>query len=287
MNATRILIVGGHGQLGRALQLQYPEATALGSDQFDITNPAAYTSIDWKNFDVVINAAAMTAVDKAEEPEGRILAWKQNADAVRHLVRTANQHALTLVHVSSDYVFDGSKSPHTEDEALSPLGVYGQSKAAGDLVASLATKHYIVRTSWVIGDGNNFVRIMQSLADKGIKPTVVSDQVGRLTFTSTLSRGIKHLLDTDSPHGVYNITNDGSAASWSGIAKLVFEKQGKSADDVTPVTTEAYYAGKPYIAPRPRASELSLEKIKSTGFILENWRDLLDTYINDSEGDNR
>ncbi|KEP73911.1 dTDP-4-dehydrorhamnose reductase, partial [Microbacterium sp. SUBG005] len=101
------------------------------------------------------------------------------------LARIATANGITLVHVSSDYVFDGTKDgAYTHDDALAPLGVYGQTKAAGDALVSVVPRHYIVRTSWVIGDGNNFVRTMASLAERGIDPRVVDDQVGRLTFTS-------------------------------------------------------------------------------------------------------
>ncbi len=103
------------------------------------------------------------------------------------------------MHVSTDYVFDGTAEVHTEDEPFSPLGVYGQTKAAGDALVATLSRHWIVRTSWVIGDGNNFVRTMASLADKGVSPSVVGDQYGRLTFTTDLAAGIVHLITTDAP----------------------------------------------------------------------------------------
>jgi len=124
---------------------------------------------------------------------------------------------VTLVHISSDYVFDGTIANHLETERFSPLGVYGQTKAAGDLVITSSKRSYIVRSSWVIGDGNNFVRTMRSLAEKGVKPSVVNDQIGRLTFTSDLAKGIKHLVSGHLPnttshiqYGTYNLTGDGA-----------------------------------------------------------------------------
>ena len=116
-------------------------------------------------------------------PRGAGRAWAANAAAPATLARLAAEHGFTLVHYSTEYVFDGTVEPHTEDEPLSPLGVYAQTKAAGDIAVAAAPRHYVLRTSWVIGDGKNFVRTMQPLAANGVSPTVVDDQVGRLTFT--------------------------------------------------------------------------------------------------------
>jgi dTDP-4-dehydrorhamnose 3,5-epimerase len=187
------------------------------------------------------------------------------------------------VHVSTDYVFNGTKTPHTEDEPLTPLGVYGQSKAAGDIAASLTPKHYILRTSWVIGDGPNFVRIMTGLAAKNISPKVVSDQIGRLTFTDTLVNAVDHLLTNKVEFGTYNLSNDGTPASWAEISQAIFKELGRDDLAVTPVTTEEYFAGKPNIAPRPLKSELDLSKIKSTGLKLNDWRDDLHAYIQNEQ----
>ncbi len=172
------------------------------------------------------------------------------------------------MHVSSDYVFDGTKDgAYTEDDPVAPLGVYGQTKAAGDAIVATVPKHYIIRTSWVIGDGNNFVRTMANLAERGINPTVVADQTGRLTFTDDIAAGIRHLLDTQAPVGIYNLTGDGEPTTWADIAKQVYELSGHDPARVTAVTTDAYYAGNPGpIAPRPRNSVLDLARIESTGF---------------------
>ena len=153
------------------------------------------TAFPWHDYQLVLNAAAYTAVDKAETEEGRAAAWAANASAPAALARIATEHRLTLVHYSTDYVFDGTAEVHTEDEHYSPLGVYAQTKAAGDIAVATTPRHYIVRTSWVIGDGHNFVRTMQRLAADGVSPTVVHDQVGRLTFTPDLSRATRHLVD--------------------------------------------------------------------------------------------
>ena len=132
--------------------------------------------------------------------------------------------------MSSDYVFDGTVELHTEEEPFSPLGVYGQTKAAGDALVSTLPRHYIVRTSWVIGDGNNFVKTMASLADRGIEPGVVDDQYGRLTFTDDLAAGIAHLVGTDAPFGTYNLSSDGPVQTWADIARDVFAARGRPAE---------------------------------------------------------
>ncbi|MGY5766697.1 SDR family oxidoreductase, partial [Brachybacterium sp. DNPG3] len=121
-------------------------------------------------------------------------AWAVNVTGVGALVAAARSQGAVFVQVSSDYVFDGTVDSHMEDEALSPLGVYGQSKAAGDQLVATLPEHYVVRTSWVVGEGGNFVATMARLAEKGVDPSVVDDQVGRLTFADDLAAGIEHLL---------------------------------------------------------------------------------------------
>ena len=275
----KILIVGANGQLGRALQAAFPGAECVDRDSLDISSPDVFTARRWRDYGVILNAAAYTAVDLAETPGGRRDCWLANATAVANIAKIAADHTITLVHISSDYVFDGTAAEHTEDEPFTPLSVYGQSKAAGDIAASTAPRHYIARTSWVIGDGNNFVRTMANLAKQGIKPSVVSDQIGRLTFTQDLAAGIKHLFDTNAPFGTYNIANGGEPASWADIAKEVYERSGKPASDVTPVTTTQYYEGKEGIAPRPLQSTLNLDKIKATGYTPRDWKPALLEYL--------
>jgi len=275
----KTIIIGANGQLGRALQKIFPDAECVDRDTFDMSDPAIISGRRWRDYGLILNAAAYTAVDLAETPEGRKDSWLANAIALTNLARIAINNNLTLVHVSSDYVFDGTNELHTETEDLAPLSVYGQSKAAGDLVVGTVPRHYIVRTSWVIGDGKNFVLTMKALAEKDTKPSVVSDQVGRLTFTKDLAAAISHLLSTNSPYGTYNLSNDGESASWADIAKEVYEFVGKSRDDVTPVTTAEYYEGKEGIAPRPLQSTLNLDKIKATGFTPREWKQALREYL--------
>lgn len=279
MDSSRLLIIGANGQLGTALKAQYPDAQTVDIDDLDITNQASVDAFDWSNIDIVLNAAAYTNVDGAETVEGRLAAWKVNAQATKYLTHAFWEHQLkAFVHISTDYVFDGSQENHNEQEAFAPLSVYGASKAAGDLLVSQIDKHYILRTSWVIGEGKNFVRTMLDLGKKGVEPTVVNDQIGRLTFTSELVRAIDHLLTTEAPFGTYNVTNSGDPASWADITREIFRDAGYKLN-VTNTTTNEYFQGKLGIAPRPLHSTLDLRKIKATGFSPQDWRDDLAHYI--------
>jgi dTDP-4-dehydrorhamnose 3,5-epimerase/reductase len=279
MKAKKVLVTGSNGQLGKALRQVFPEAEFTTREDFDLSSPDLTQARNWRQYDAIINAAAYTAVDTAETPEGRKAAWETNATAVANLGKIATKYDITLVHVSSDYVFDGTSPVHTEDEQFSPLGVYGQTKTAGDIAASQVPKHYTVRTSWVVGEGNNFVRTMKSLADRDIKPSVVNDQIGRLSFTSDIAKGISHLLSTKAPYGTYNLSNSGEPASWADIARKVYELSGKSADDVTGVSTAEYFAGKENIAPRPLQSTLNIDKITEMGYTPEDWEIALRDYL--------
>ena len=235
-------------------------------------------------------------MDRAETPEGRVDCWEANATGPALLARACAEHGITLVHVSSDYVFDGTRELHAEDEPLSPLGVYGQSKAAGDLAVAGCPRHYIVRSSWVIGDGGNFVRTMMGLSDRCADPddaldqvTVLNDQLGRLTFTRDMAEGILWLLgyrggdvEPSEPceHGTYNLTGSGEPASWADVARRVFDLRNGNGGRVAPVSTAGYYAGaKGPVSPRPKCSALDLSKIQATGFEPIGWMQGLDGYV--------
>lgn len=280
----KTLVLGANGQLGRALRARFGDAAHLEyatRTDLDVTADGLDTARRWRDYDTIINASAYTAVDKAETPEGRTHAWAANATAVASLARIATAHGITLVHVSSDYVFDGTKTgAYTETDVPTPLGVYGQTKAAGDVAAATVPRHYIIRTSWVIGDGNNFVRTMASLAERGIDPKVVNDQTGRLTFTTTIASAIEHLLNTNAPYGVYNVTNTGEPTTWADIARTVFHLTGHDPNRITGVTTQEYFANATGpIAPRPSNSMLALDKLTRTGFLPAASLDALADYL--------
>lgn len=268
MRPLRTLVLGAGGQLGRALTRLLPDAIAATRDDLDLGDPASVAAFDFSGVDTVINAAAFTAVDLAETPEGRREAWATNATGLARLAAVCREHRLRLVHVSSDYVFDGETAEHTEDEPVSPLGVYGQTKATGDLLAATVERHWIVRTSWVIGDGRNFVDTMARLARTGVSPRVVNDQFGRLTFCQDLAAGIVHLLTSNAAPGTYHLTNSGPVTSWADIAARVFDLCGRDPSEVIGVSSAEYAAGQTTgtTAPRPTHSALALGKITSTGF---------------------
>lgn len=265
------LILGAGGQLGRALSAALPTATALTRAEFDLADPR---DLDWSAYDTVFNAAAYTAVDRAERD--RAAAWAANAVGPATLARLAERHGFRLVHVSSEYVFDGTHDgPIPESAPFSPLSAYGASKAAGDV--AVGPGHWIVRPTWVIGDGANFARTMRGLAERGISPTVVADQIGRPTLASDLAAGILALLDTEP--GTYHLTNSGDPVSWAEVARVVFSLSSRAPEDVTDTTTAEYFADKPEAAPRPLNSVLDLSKAEKAGVTLPDWRSSLEEYL--------
>ena len=280
----KILVLGAAGQLGLALRARLGDAAHIEyatRAEIDVTAPGLASARRWRDYGTIINAAAYTAVDTAETPEGRASAWQANATAVAALARIADDNGITLVHVSSDYVYDGTGTgAYTEDTAFSPLGVYGQTKAAGDLAVQTVSRHYIVRTSWVIGEGKNFVGTMRSLAERGIHPKVVADQIGRLSFTTDIADAIAHLLESDAGYGTYNVTSAGEPQSWADIARAVYQLTGHDPARVSDVTTADYFqdAAGP-VSPRPLNSVLDLTKITATGYAPRDGAEALKDYL--------
>lgn len=280
----RTLVLGANGQLGRALRREFDDDPAVqfaDRTDFDISDRGSYAKVDWKKYGTIINAAAFTAVDAAETETGRVASWKINAAAMSLLAKTCLEHSMTLVHVSSDYVFDGSAAEHFEDEAPSPLGVYGQTKAAGDLAVAAVPRQYTIRSSWVVGEGNNFVRTMALLAARGVSPAVVDDQWGRLTFAADIAAAIRHLLETKAAFGTYNLSCDGAPRTWAGIAQDVYQLCGADPGIIRRVSTSDY--AQPDSAPRPRNSVLNLSKIKAAGFAPSSYEQRLRKYLQDSQ----
>jgi dTDP-4-dehydrorhamnose 3,5-epimerase len=280
----KILVLGAGGQLGHALRTAYagtPDVEFALRSEIDLTSDDFGSVRRWRDYRTIINTAAYTAVDAAETTQGRVAAWAANVTGVAALARVAAAHGITVVHISSDYVFDGTApQPYREDDAVAPLGVYGQTKAAGDQIVATLPCHYIVRTSWVIGDGRNFVRTMMALAAKGVDPSVVNDQVGRLTFTSELARAIRHLTETGAPYGTYNVTGAGAVGSWADVAQRTFSLAGHDPNRVRGVSTAEYFgkATAP-VAPRPACSTLDLTKIETTGFVPVDADETLAHYV--------
>lgn len=278
----KTLVVGAGGQLGRALQglwLGREDVNFVDRSTIDLADQASIDAFDFTPYSTIVNAAAYTAVDQAETAEGRRAAWAVNVTGVSALVSKAREAGAILVHVSSDYVFDGSYALHSEDEEFAPLGVYGQTKAAGDAVVAGLERHYIVRTSWVVGDGANFVSTMASLAERGVDPKVVCDQVGRLSFASEIARAIDHLLRVNAGFGTYNVSNSGDTVSWFDVAQKVFALTGHDPQRVTGVSTVEYFGDKTGIAPRPLNSAFVLDKIMAIGFSPRDQFEALDAYL--------
>lgn len=275
--APETWILGGNGQVGRALATVFPDAKVFSRPEVDLADPQSLHDLNWRACGTVINAAAYTAVDAAETPDGRRECWAVNVTGVRHLTELCRKHRVKLVHISSDYVFDGTADEHDEDEAPSPLGFYGATKAAADEIVASLPNHLIVRTSWVVGDGKNFVATMAGLADRGVSPSVVNDQIGRLTFADDLAQAIRHLLVADAK-GIVNVTSAGEPCSWFDIAQQIFTLRGRSADDVSAVSTADYSAGKP-MSPRPVNSTLTLDKLRDLGCTPRDSRTALTDYL--------
>lgn len=279
---AKYLITGANGQLGRAFQKILPKNSVIFTDQeeLDITDRQAVLDFVEKNKpEVILNCAAYTNVDGCEENQE--LANSVNHLAVAHLAEACNKIDATLVHVSTDYVFDGTKKePYTEEDKTNPQSVYGKTKLLGEEAAKKAEKYYIFRTSWVYGDGKNFVRTMLSLAENLSEINVVSDQVGRPTFAEDLAQGILEALDKKIQFGIYNYQNSGAPASWASFARKIFEIAGKTTK-VIDITFQEYLKinSSKKVAPRPANSVLELAKIEKNGIIVPKWQDSLDKYL--------
>ena len=274
-----VVVLGAGGQVGRALTRRFPGAVALDRSALDLADPAAVAAHDWTGVDVVLNAAAWTAVDAAEDPVNRAAVQAVNVDGVGALAEAARASGFLLVHFSTEYVFDGEHpGPIPEDAPVRPLSVYGRSKADGDRLVTALDRHLLVRTTWVWGEGRNFVRTMAGLADRGVCPSVVDDQVGRPTAADDLAAAVAHLVQRGSS-GTYNATGGGEPASWADVAEVVFAARGRDPGDVRRVSTAEYTADKPGLAPRPLNSVLDLTRLETTGFRPCDWRAALDGHL--------
>ncbi len=227
---SRWLVTGAAGMLGRdltaLLAARGEEITALTRADLDITDLAAVAkAVDAAKPDVVVNCAAWTAVDAAEEHEARALAI--NGHGAANLAAACAAAGALLVHPSTDYVFDGqARSPYPEDAPTAPAGAYGRTKLAGEQAvrAALPGASYIVRTAWLYGaHGKNFVKTMLRLAAGGTSPGVVADQHGQPTWTADVAAQVVALIERSAPPGVYHATSSGQT-SWFGFAEEIFQR---------------------------------------------------------------
>ena len=270
----KVLVTGAGGQLGRALPaaLAPHEVVALGHPELDITDASAVREAFARHRpDVVVNAAAYNLVDQAEsDPDA---AFALNSEAPGILARAAQVAGALIVHVSSDYVFDGGLGrPYREDDPPNPLSAYGRSKLGGEeTVRAGCPRHYLVRTAWVYAaEGRNFPLTMLELAKKG-PLRVVDDQIGSPTYAPHLADAIARLLVSGAPFGLYHLAGQGST-SWYGLTRALFERLGLEVP-VSPVTTLEF----PRPARRPRFS--ALESGRQPAILLPTWQQGLDAFL--------
>jgi len=273
-----VLVTGANGQLGQSLQSicgNYPEFTFVfcSSQELDITNLDSCQSV-YKKYkpDYCINAAAYTAVDKAEsEPEK---AYLINVIGAKNLAEVCKEINTVLIHISTDFVFDGSKTkPYTEEDVPNPTGVYGQSKLEGEIeIKKTWEKHFIVRTSWVYSQfGNNFMKTMLRLASERDTLSVVNDQIGTPTNAVDLANALVTIIKSNKEdYGIYNYSNEGQC-SWYDFAQKIFEVNNININ-LLPIPTSNY----PTPAKRPKYSVLDKSKIKDVfGLEIKKWEELL------------
>ncbi|MCX6416723.1 MAG: dTDP-4-dehydrorhamnose reductase [Actinobacteria bacterium] len=263
-------VLGHAGMLGQDFMSSLAERDVTGFDraEFDITDLNSVKSV-LTGFDVVINCAAWTAVDDAEEKEPAALAI--NGDGPKNVAVVCKEISAKFVHISTDYVFGGdATSPYSEDALVGPKSAYGRTKLAGEIAIReiLPLDHYIVRTAWLYGEhGPNFIKTMLNLEKTKDTISVVDDQIGQPTWTKDLVSQIIEMVDREVPSGTYHGTSSGQT-SWFGLTQRIYELIEADPNRVLPTTTEAF----PRPAPRPAYSVLGHGKWKAIGMTpIRNW----------------
>lgn len=289
----KILVTGCNGQLGRAIRKEYvaSDVEFINTDvvegegvvSLDITDvDAVLKLVRAEKPDVIINCAAHTNVDKCEEQWD--LAYKINAIGPRNLSIAATETDAKMIHVSTDYVFEGNGTrPYTEFDAPNPVSAYGKTKLEGEnFVKEFAKKHFILRTAWLYGDGKNFVKTMLALAENHDELNVVCDQVGTPTSAVELAKMIHYLEGTEN-YGTFHATCEGDT-NWADFAEAIFKRAGKNVK-VNHVTSKQYKEMNPASANRPAYSILEDYMIKLTSdFVMADWQDALDVYMKELLG---
>ena len=278
-----ILVTGGNGQLGCSLRLASAESchrfVFTDVEELDITSAEAVEAFfEREKVDVVVNCAAYTAVDLAEDNEA--LADEINHKAVALLAEACKRYDATLIHISTDYVFSGeANAPYTEECATAPLGAYGRTKLAGEkAIAESGCNSVILRTAWLYSEfGRNFCKTMQSLTASRPEVKVVADQVGTPTYAGDLAAAITYIIDSNQLDkcGIYHYSNEG-VCSWYDFACEIARLSGNDECEIKPCTTAEY----PTKAQRPRYSVLDKSKFVATfGLEIPNWLDSLKKVI--------
>lgn len=271
-----ILVTGAHGQLGSELNTMI-DGIFTDVDELDITNSEMLSGfVERHTITHIINCAAYTQVDNAEREKEQ--AFFINRDAVKNLANVARMHNIRLVHISTDFVFNGSKNtPYTEDDMPDPISAYGASKYEGERAIVTSDIDYaIVRTSWLYSTyGNNFVKTIARLAKEKKSLRVVYDQVGTPTYANDLAQVLSKIVGDSSLKGVYHYSNEG-VASWYDFAKAIVDIMG-IACTIEPVVSSDY----PALAKRPPYSVMDKSKIKKQlGISIPYWRDSLQQCLN-------
>lgn len=274
----KILITGANGMLAKAVkeELKENELVCTDIEELDITNLDAVRLYTKKvKPDYIINCAAYTAVDKAEEQEK--LAYKINAIGPKNLAIATQEDNAVLVHISTDYVFGGEKDvseDYSEDDEKNPQAVYGTTKLAGEkFIEENCKKFYIFRTAWLYGEGHNFVRTMINLSKEHDKVKVVNDQHGSPTYAVDLASIIHQAMEKQIPFGVYNSTNMGYT-TWYDFTKMIYDLEGINCK-VIPVTSEEFKSA----AKRPKNSQMSKSKLLKYGIKIPTYEDALKRYL--------
>ncbi|MCI7130794.1 MAG: dTDP-4-dehydrorhamnose reductase [Lachnospiraceae bacterium] len=274
----KIMVTGCNGQLGREIQKEYEndEVELLCTDvgDLDISDHAQIMEyVRQQKPDVIINCAAYTAVDACENAWD--LAYRINAIGPRNLAIAAREVGAKLVHISTDYVFEGNASvPYTEFDEVHPVSAYGKTKLEGErFVQQFADRYFILRTAWLYGDGNNFAKTMLRLSENHEKVRVVCDQFGSPTSAAELAKVI-HVLEPTANYGLFHATCEGSC-SWADFAEEVFRLAGRSTK-VERVTTEEYASP----TKRPAYSVLDNYMLRlTTDYRMADWKDALLEYL--------
>lgn len=274
----KILITGANGMLAKAVkeELKENELACTDVEELDITNLDAVKMYTKKvKPDYIINCAAYTAVDKAEEQEE--LVYKINAIGPKNLAIAAQEDNAVLVHISTDYVFGGEKDvseDYSEDDEKNPQAVYGKTKLAGEkFIEENCKKFYIFRTAWLYGEGHNFVRTMINLSKEHDEVKVVNDQHGSPTYAVDLASIIHQAMEKQIPFGVYNSTNMGYT-TWYDFTKMIYDLEGINCK-VIPVTSEEFKS----VAKRPKNSQMSKSKLLKYGIKIPTYEDALKRYL--------
>ena len=274
----KILITGANGMLAKAVRAEFKNEELICTDveELDITNLEAVEQFVCDNKpNLVINCAAYTAVDKAEEQEE--LAYKINAIGPKNLAIASEANDAILVHISTDYVFGGDRPVdqyYSEDDEKNPQAVYGTTKLAGEkFIEENCSKYYIFRTAWLYGEGNNFVRTMIKLSESRDEVSVVNDQHGSPTYAVDLATILHQAIDKKIPYGAYNATNLGYT-TWYDFTRKIYEIKNIQCK-VKPVTSDEF----PRPAKRPLNSQMSKDKLLNNGIEIPTYEEALKRYL--------